>query len=127
MKVVPSSSSACRNSRAPSRVAGRRPTTPSSRRTRSRPLRRAMRVTVSARRVRSSLAPTGANHFRRLVRQTRRLDPLTREEALDGVLVDAEDAAHADGVEPAVVDQAADGLRVNTELTRDLANAVQPA
>src|SRR5207249_1133917 len=45
-------------SRAPSRVAGRCPTTPISWRTRSRPPRRATRPTWSARFVRWNLAPT---------------------------------------------------------------------
>jgi hypothetical protein len=58
MYVVPSRSSASRKLRAPSRVAGRSPTTPISRSTRSRPLRRAIRVTSSARFARCVRAPT---------------------------------------------------------------------
>src|SRR5256714_8698159 len=59
MYVVPRRSSARRKLRAPSRVAGRSPTTPTSRSTRSRPLRRATRVTSSARFARCVRAPTG--------------------------------------------------------------------
>src|SRR5436305_12777198 len=59
MYVVPSPSSASRKLCAPSRVAGRSPTTPISRSTRSRPLRRATRVTSSARFARCVRAPTG--------------------------------------------------------------------
>jgi hypothetical protein len=50
---------------------------------------------------------------------------LPREERVDRILVDAKDAPDADGVEPAAVDQPADRLRVDAELTSDLANAVQ--
>src|SRR5881392_914906 len=111
MYVVPSSSSACRNSSAPSRVAGRDPTTPSSCSTRKMPLRRATRVTNNARFTRSSLAPTGAGHApsgRRLV--SRGLDALPRQEAVHGFLVDTQHAADAHGIEPAVVDQAPNRL-----------------
>src|SRR4051812_40523310 len=58
MYVVPSSSRAARNDRAPSRVASRRPRTPISARTRRIPLRRATRPTTNARRVRSMRSPT---------------------------------------------------------------------
>ena len=51
----------------------------------------------------------------------RRLDPLAREEAVDRGPVDAEDAAHADGVQAPVMDQAPDRLRVDAELPGDLA------
>src|SRR5205807_945016 len=59
--VVPSSSSARLNSRAASGVAGLCPTTPISRRTRSRPLRRATRPTSRARLARWILAPTAGS------------------------------------------------------------------
>jgi hypothetical protein len=61
------------------------------------------------------------------VGQTRRLDALAREESLDGVLLDPEDAADAHRVEPTIVDQTADRLRVDAELTSDLTHAVEPA
>ena len=54
-----------------------------------------------------------------------RLDSLPREEAVDGVLVDAENSPDADRVETAVVDQASNRLRVDTQLPRDFADAVQ--
>src|SRR5215204_4996884 len=59
MYVVPSSSSAPRNSTAPWRVAGLSPTTPISASTRTRPDRLATRVTSSARLQRRVRAPMG--------------------------------------------------------------------
>jgi hypothetical protein len=53
----------------------------------------------------------------------RRLDALERKEAVDGLTMDAEHASNPDGVEPAVVDQPADGLGMHAELVRDLADA----
>jgi len=58
--------------------------------------------------------------------ETRRLDPLPREKAVDRVAMNAEDAADAHRVEPAVVDQPPDGLGVHAELIRYLANADEP-
>src|SRR3954463_11381215 len=57
MYVVPSSSSACLNACAPSRVAGREPTTPISPNVRKRLPRRATRATWTARRSRAVRAP----------------------------------------------------------------------
>ena len=57
MNVVPGSSRPWRNARAPSRVASRRPATPTSARTCRSPLRCATRPTVRARRARSRRAP----------------------------------------------------------------------
>jgi hypothetical protein len=55
--------------------------------------------------------------------ETRGLDALTREKAVDGLAVDAKNAPHTHGVEAAVVDEAPDRLRVHAELRRDLADA----
>ena len=49
-----------------------------------------------------------------------------REEVVDGLPVNAEHATHPDRVEPAVVDQAADRLRMDAELVRNLPNTDQP-
>ena len=54
------------------------------------------------------------------------LYPLAREEAVDGMLVDAQHATDPHRIETTVVDEAADRLRVDAELTRDLPNAVEP-
>jgi hypothetical protein len=58
--------------------------------------------------------------------ETRRLHALPREKAVDRLAVHAKDAADADRVEPTVVDQPPDRLRVHTELIRYLANADEP-
>jgi hypothetical protein len=55
----------------------------------------------------------------------RRLDSLARQKAVDGLPVNAENATDANGVQAAVVDEPADRLRVDAELTRDLADAVE--
>src|SRR5919198_661311 len=78
MYVVPSSSSACRNSCAPSRVAAL---------------------------------------------ETRRLHALTREKAVDRITMHTENATDTDRVEPAVVNQPADRLRMDAELIGDVPNA----
>jgi len=58
--------------------------------------------------------------------KTRRLHALAREEAIDGCSMNAEDAADAHRVQPPVVDQPPDRLRMHPELIRNLANADQP-
>jgi hypothetical protein len=50
---------------------------------------------------------------------------LPGQERVDGALVYAKDAADANGVEAAVVDQTANRLGMDPELTRDFADAVQ--
>src|SRR5688500_17798491 len=69
MYVVPSSSSARRNSTAPSRVAGLSPTTPISASTRRRPDRLATRVTSTARLQRRVRAPIGRCFLSRLAQK----------------------------------------------------------
>src|SRR5438067_2159290 len=125
MYVVPSSSSARRNSSAPSRVAGRFPQTPSSRNTRNSPPRRATRPTYSARLRRSVRGPIRARMSRALGLETRRLDALACEKAIDSFAVHTQHPPDADGVEPPVVDQAPNRLRMNAELVGDIANADQ--
>jgi hypothetical protein len=58
--------------------------------------------------------------------ETRRLDALPRKKAVNGLTMNAEDAADAHGIEPAIVDQPPDGLRVHAKLIRHLANADEP-
>jgi len=58
--------------------------------------------------------------------ETRRLDALAREEVVDGFSMNAEDAADTHRVQPPVVDQPPDRLRMHPELIRNLANADQP-
>jgi hypothetical protein len=48
---------------------------------------------------------------------------LSREKAVDRLAVNAQDAPDANGVEPAVVDQASNRFGMNAELVGDLANA----
>jgi hypothetical protein len=50
---------------------------------------------------------------------------LTGEKTVHRVLVYAKDAADAHGVEPPFVDQASDGLGMDTEPACDLADAVE--
>jgi len=50
---------------------------------------------------------------------------LARKKALDGAAMNPENAADADRVEPAVVDQSPNCLRVDAELRRDVADADQ--
>jgi len=57
------------------------------------------------------------------VLETRGLHALPREKAVDGLTVHTQDPPDAYGVEPAVVDETTDGLRVNTELVRHIADA----
>jgi hypothetical protein len=58
--------------------------------------------------------------------ETRRLHALAREEAVDGFSMDAEDATDTHRIQPPVVDQPPDRLRMHPELIRNLANADQP-
>jgi len=51
---------------------------------------------------------------------------LAREKAVDGFPMIAEDAAHPHRVEPPVLDQPPDRLRMHAELIRNLANADEP-
>jgi hypothetical protein len=53
------------------------------------------------------------------------LDALTREEPVDGLLVDAQDPPDANSVEPSVVNQSPDRLRMNTKPARHFSDAVQ--
>jgi hypothetical protein len=55
--------------------------------------------------------------------ETRGLDALTREKTIHGLAMDAQHATHTHGVEAAVVDQAPDRLRMDTQLVRDFTNA----
>jgi hypothetical protein len=55
--------------------------------------------------------------------ETRGLDALTGEKAIDSFSVDAEHATHTYGVEAAVVDQATDRFRMDTQLVGDFTNA----
>ena len=57
---------------------------------------------------------------------TRGLHTLAREEAVDGLTVNAKHASNPYRVEPAVVDQASDRLRMDAELVRNLPNTDQP-
>jgi hypothetical protein len=53
----------------------------------------------------------------------RRLDALPRKEAIDGLTMHAQDAPDSDRIEPAVVNETPDRLRMDAELVRDFANA----
>jgi hypothetical protein len=55
--------------------------------------------------------------------ETRRLHALPREEAIDGVPMNAQHATDPHCIETAVVNQTADRLRVDAELVRHLTNA----
>ena len=57
--------------------------------------------------------------------ETRRLDALPREKAVDSFTMDAQHAADADGIEPPVVDQAANRFGMDAELVGDVAHADQ--
>jgi hypothetical protein len=59
--------------------------------------------------------------------ETRGLDALASEEAVDRLTVDAQNASDAHGVEATVVDQAPDRLGVHAELGRDLSDADETA
>jgi hypothetical protein len=58
--------------------------------------------------------------------ETRRFHALPREEAVDRLSMDSEDAADANSIQSPVVDQPPDRLRVDAELIRNLANADEP-
>jgi hypothetical protein len=55
--------------------------------------------------------------------ETRGFHALTRKKAVDGLAMDAKDAADTHCVQTAVVDQAPDRLRMDAELVSDLTNA----
>lgn len=55
--------------------------------------------------------------------ETRRLHALAREKAVDRFAVNAQDASHTHGVEPAVVNQAPNRFGMDAELVGDIANA----
>lgn len=55
--------------------------------------------------------------------ETRGLHALAREKLIDRAAVNAQHAADAHGVEPAIVNQPPDRLGVDTELIGDVANA----
>jgi hypothetical protein len=57
--------------------------------------------------------------------ETRGLHALAREKAVDRLTVDAEHASNPHRIEPAVVDQAPNGLGVDSELVRNLADTHQ--
>ena len=59
--------------------------------------------------------------------ETRGLDPLACEKAVDRLTMDAQNASDADGVEAAVVDQTPDRFRMHAELGRDLSDADETA
>jgi len=59
--------------------------------------------------------------------ETRRLDALAREEAIYRFPMDPEHSPDANRVEPAVVNQPPDRLRMHAELIRDLTDADQAA
>jgi hypothetical protein len=50
---------------------------------------------------------------------------VAREKAVERVAVDAQDATDANRLEPPVVDEATDGLRMDAEAARNLADAVE--
>jgi hypothetical protein len=52
--------------------------------------------------------------------EARGLHALPRQKAIDGLPVHAKDAPHANGIQPAVVNQPPDRLRMHAELVRDL-------
>jgi len=55
--------------------------------------------------------------------KTRGFHTLECEKAIDGLAMNAEDAAHAYGVEPSVVDESPNRLGVHAELRSDLTDA----
>ncbi len=60
-----------------------------------------------------------------LISEPRRLDPLSGEEAIDLVRLDPQDPPDADCLDPAVVNQSPDRLRMDAEERRNLADAVE--
>jgi hypothetical protein len=58
--------------------------------------------------------------------ETRWLHALPREKAIDRFAMDAQDAADAHCIEPTVVDQPPDGLGMDAQLIRYLADADEP-
>ena len=57
--------------------------------------------------------------------KTRRLDALTRDEAVDRFAVDTQHPADSNGVEPSVVNQTANRFGMDAELTGDVPNTHQ--
>jgi hypothetical protein len=55
--------------------------------------------------------------------ETRGLHPLAREEAIDGVPMNAQHATDTHCIKPTVVNQTSDRLRVDAELVGNLTNA----
>jgi hypothetical protein len=55
--------------------------------------------------------------------ETRGLDTLQREKAIDGVAMNAQDTPYTHSVEATVVDQPADRLRMDAKLVRNFTNA----
>src|SRR3954447_20910631 len=123
MYVVPSSSSARRNSLAPSRVAGRLPQTPISRRTRSSPPRRATRPTWTARFSRSARAPMTTRISPVSVLETRRLHALPRQKGVDRSAMDSQHTSNSHCIETAVVDQSPNRLGMDAQLIRHVTDA----
>jgi hypothetical protein len=58
--------------------------------------------------------------------ETRGLHALTREKVIDGFAMHPEHAAHANGIEPSIVNQPSNRLGMNAELRRDLTDADEP-
>jgi hypothetical protein len=77
--------------------------------------------------MRSIQSPSGGRLSARSGLETRGLDALASEEAVDRLTVDAQNASDAHGVEAAVVDQTPDRLGVHAELGRDLSDADETA
>jgi hypothetical protein len=67
-------------------------------------------------------SPDKSAAFVRLL-ETRRLHALAREKAVDRFAMNTQHAADAHGVEPSVVNQAPNRLRMDAELIGDLTNA----
>ena len=57
--------------------------------------------------------------------ETRWLDALSHQKAVDGLAVNAQDTPDADGIKPAVVNQPSDRLGMDAELVGDLSHAYE--
>jgi hypothetical protein len=68
-------------------------------------------------------SPIRARISRASVLETRGLHALPREKAVDGLAVYAQHPPDAYRVQPAVVNETTDGLWMNTELVRHIADA----
>jgi len=73
--------------------------------------------------IRSVRGPISPRISRVSALETRGLHALSREKAVNGFAVHTQHTPHADGIEPPVVNQAPDRLRVDAELIRDVAHA----